>query len=142
MKIYMGADHGGFELKEKLKTYLIEKGFEIEDFGTDSEESVDYPKFGHQVAQAVVANNGKGIVICGTGIGISISANKVKGARAALCHCVEYAKLTRQHNDANILAMGGRFVSFEDAVKITDTFLETEFEGGRHTRRVEMIESV
>lgn len=142
MKIYMGADHGGFELKEKLKTYLIEKGFEIEDFGTDSEESVDYPKFGHQVAQAVVANNGKGIVICGTGIGISISANKVKGARAALCHCVEYAKLTRQHNDANILAMGGRFVSFEDAVKITDAFLETEFEGGRHTRRVEMIESV
>ena len=141
-KIYIGSDHGGFKLKELIKQYLESNGYSIKDLGCYSEESVDYPQFGRAVAKAVVDNNSKGIVICGTGIGISISANKVKGARAGLCHSVEYAKLTRLHNDANILAMGGRFIEPELAKKITDTFLNTKFEGGRHQRRVDDIDNV
>jgi len=140
MKIYIGCDHGGFELKEKLKKYLETKGCSVEDMGTNSTDSVDYPEFGHKVGVAVVENSAKGIVICGTGIGISIAANKVEGVRAALCHCKEYAELTRQHNDANVLALGGRFLTFDEAVEITETFLNTDFEGGRHLNRVKKIE--
>ncbi|MBN2789773.1 MAG: ribose 5-phosphate isomerase B [Candidatus Delongbacteria bacterium] len=141
-KIYLGSDHGGFELKEIIRNYLEDNDYNVEDLGCYSNESVDYPEFGRKVAYAVVNNNAKGIIICGTGIGISMAANKVKGARAGLCHCVDYAKLTRQHNDANILAMGGRFVEPELAKKITDAFLNTEFEGGRHQRRVDDIDNV
>ena len=141
-KIFMGSDHGGFELKEIIKHYILGKGYTVEDLGCYSEESVDYPQFGRGVALAVVDNKAKGIIICGTGIGISMAANKVIGARAGLCHSVEYAKLTRQHNNANILAMGGRFVEPELAKKITDAFLNTEFEGGRHQKRVDDIDNV
>jgi len=141
-KIYIGSDHGGFELKEKIKKYLEDKGYFIEDLGCYSEESVDYPKFGRKVALAVVDNNAKGIIVCGTGIGISMAANKVKGARAGLCHSVEYAKLTRLHNDANILSMGGRFIDHGLALEVTDAFMNTEFEGGRHQKRVDDIENI
>ena len=141
-KIYLGSDHGGFELKEIIKTFLEDNNYTVEDLGCYSEESVDYPQFGRVVAKAVVENNARGIIICGTGIGISMSANKVKGARAGLCHCVEYAKLTRQHNNANILAMGGRFIDHELAKEVTEAFLNTDFEGGRHQRRVDDIDNV
>lgn len=142
LKIYLGSDHGGFTLKEAVKSYLTKKNHEVIDFGTNSEESVDYPEFGHKVANSVVSDKGSfGIVICGTGIGISIAANKVKGCRAGLCHCPEYAKLTRQHNNANVLALGGRFLEEKEAFKIIDTFLTTEFEGGRHQNRVDKIEA-
>lgn len=141
-KIFLGSDHGGFELKEKIKKYLEDNSYCIEDLGCHSEDSVDYPEFGRKVAYSVVENNARGIIICGTGIGISMAANKVKGARAGLCHCVEYAKLTRQHNNANILAMGGRFIDHELAKEVTDVFLNTEFEGGRHQRRVDDIDNV
>lgn len=111
MKIALGADHGGFELKEKVKTHLIEKGYEVLDLGTNSTDSVDYPEFGHAVGHAVADKKAEfGIVICGTGIGISITANKVPGVRAALCTNTTMARLTREHNNANILAMGGRIV--------------------------------
>ena len=142
-KIFIASDHGGFELKSKVLTYLNDekKEYEIVDLGTYSEDSVDYPDYGHKVGNSVMQNeNSLGIVICGTGIGISISANKVKGIRAALCHSVEYAKLCREHNNANVLAMGGRFTTIETAKEMINTFLTTEFEGGRHIGRVEAIE--
>lgn len=138
--IFIGADHGGYDLKEAIKDYLLNNGYEVTDLGTFSNDSVDYPKYGHEVAKAVVANNAMGIVICGSGIGISIAANRIKGARAALVRTEEEARLTRQHNNANILALGGRFTSNDLGVQITKAFLETEFEGGRHTKRVEGIE--
>lgn len=138
--IFIGADHGGYELKEAIKKYLEENGYKVTDFGTYSCDSVDYPKYGHEVANAVVANNAMGIVVCGSGIGISIAANRIKGARAALVRTEEEAELTRKHNNANILALGGRFTSNDLGIKITKAFLNTEFEGGRHTKRVEGIE--
>ncbi|MBN1967964.1 MAG: ribose 5-phosphate isomerase B [Candidatus Delongbacteria bacterium] len=141
-KIYLGSDHGGFELKEHIVGYLISMGHDVIDLGTRSTESVDYPYFGREVAKAVVSDNAMGIIVCGTGIGISIAANKVSGARAALCHCVEYAKLSRQHNNANILALGGRFIDEVLAFEIVEAFLETEFEGGRHEKRVADIENI
>lgn len=142
MKIALGADHGGYELKEKIKKHLSQKEYiKIIDMGTYSTESVDYPKYGHLVAKSVVEKEVDfGIVICGTGIGISIAANKISGIRAALCTNTTMAKLTRQHNDANILALGARIVGDVLALEIVDEFLETSFEGGRHTRRVEAIE--
>ncbi len=141
MKIAIGSDHGGYELKEKIKMFLKESGYQFEDFGTFSEDSVDYPEYGKKVAHAVVEGRAdKGIVVCGTGIGISIAANKVEGARAALVHDLESAALTRQHNDSNVLAMGGRIVDHDLALQITKTWLTTEFEGGRHLRRIEKIE--
>ncbi|MDN5304017.1 MAG: ribose 5-phosphate isomerase [Fusobacteriaceae bacterium] len=110
-KIALGADHGGYELKNIVKEYLKNNGYEVIDFGTNSSDSVDYPEFAHKVGNSVVNKEADfGIVICGTGIGISIAANKIKGVRAALCHNVWTAKLTRQHNDANVLAMGGRVI--------------------------------
>ena len=142
MKIALGADHAGFELKEKIKEYLLKKGeIEVIDKGTNSKESVDYPKYGHAVANAVVSKEVDfGILVCTTGVGISIAANKIKGVRAALCTDTTTAKLTREHNDANILALGSGIVGQFVALDIVDTFLSTSFEGGRHQKRVDQIE--
>ncbi len=141
MKIALGSDHGGYMLKEAVKEHLLSRGYEVEDLGAYSESSVDYPEYGKKVAKYVVEGNAKyGIIICGTGIGISIAANKVKGARAALCHNVWTARLTREHNDANILAMGARVIGEGIALDMVDTFLTTEFEGGRHQNRIDKIE--
>lgn len=140
MKIALGADHGGFHLKEIIKSHLLNIGHEILDCGTDTEESVDYPEYGFKVGEAVVSKQVElGIVICGTGIGISIAANKVRGVRAALCTDSYMAKMARQHNNANILALGGRVVGEGVAKDIVDTFIMTSFGGWRHTRRVDLI---
>lgn len=138
MKIALGADHGGYELKEKIKKHLSEReDVKLIDMGTYNTDSVDYPKYGHEVAKLVVKKEVDfGILVCGTGIGISIAANKIKGVRAALCTNTTMAKLTRQHNDANILALGARIIGDVLALDIVDEFLSTSFEGGRHTRRV------
>ena len=143
MKIALGADHGGYELKEKIKEHLAKKGnIEVVDFGTNSSESVDYPKYGHLVAKSVVEKEVDfGILVCGTGIGISIAANKIKGIRAANCTNTTMAKLTRQHNDANILALGARIVGDVLALDIVDECLASSFEGGRHQKRIDAIES-
>ncbi len=135
--IAIASDHGGYTLKEHIKAYLAAKGITCEDFGTNSTDSCDYPDFAKPAAEAVA--NGqceKGIVICTTGIGISISANKVKGIRCALCTDTLTAEMTRRHTDANMLAMGAGIVGPMLAERIVDTFLSTEFEGGRHARRV------
>lgn len=140
MKIAMACDHGGFELMHQIKTFVEEQGIEVLDLGTNSEESVDYPVYGKACGEAVMAGKAdRGIVICGTGIGISIAANKVKGIRCALCTDVFMAEMTRKHNDANVLAMGGRTTDLETAKAITQKWLDTEFEGGRHQRRVDML---
>ena len=141
--IGLGCDHGGYELKQEIIKYLEEKGLPYKDFGCDSTKSVDYPIYARKVGRAI--QNGecdKGILICGTGIGISIAANKMKGIRAALCTDCFSAEATRLHNDANILALGGRVVGPGLAVKIVDTFLNTEFSHEeRHQRRIDLIES-
>ena len=144
MIVAIASDHGGYELKETLIGYLISMDVDFLDLGTGSEESVDYPEFGKKCAQAVVSGAAeKGIVVCGTGIGISIAANKVKGARCALCTSVEMAELTRQHNDSNMLALGGRTTSAEEAIQIAQKWLVTPFEGGeRHERRVASLDSM
>ena len=143
MKIALGADHGGFCLKEAIIKYLDEKNIEYVDFGCYSEESVDYAVYAKKVADGVAGGEfDKGILCCGTGIGISIAANKVKGIRAAVVTNEFCAEMTRKHNDANILAMGGRVISPEQAVKFTDIFLNTEFEGGRHERRIAQIAAI
>ena len=140
--IALGCDHGGYELMQEVKKHLEERGLEYKDFGCNGPESVDYPGYGKKVAQAIVDGEcEKGILICGTGIGISITANKFKGIRAALCTDCFTAEATRLHNDANILAMGGRVVGPGLALKIVDTFLDTPFSGDeRHIRRINMIE--
>lgn len=141
MNIYIGADHAGFNIKEAVKNMLANYNYNIIDLGTNSNARVDYPDFGHKVAQAILADEGSfGIVICGTGIGISIAANKYKGIRAALCHDDYTAKMARAHNNANILAFGERVVGLGVVESIIDTFLTTPFEGGRHANRVEKIE--
>ena len=142
MKIAIACDHGGFELKEAVKAYLESRGdVEVTDLGTNSTESVDYPSYGRACAEAVASGEAdRGIVCCGTGIGISIAANKVKGIRCGLCTNVEMAELTRKHNNANMLAMGGRIIDEETGLAITKAFLDTEFEGGRHQRRIDQIE--
>lgn len=142
--IAIGSDHGGFDLKEKVIAHLKEDGYTVKDMGTYSKDSCDYPDFGHAVAWAVAKNEAdKGIVICTTGVGISISANKVPGIRAALCTDPYVAKMTRLHNNANVLAMGAAVVGDGLACDIVDTFLSTEFsEGERHIRRIEKIEEV
>lgn len=143
MKIALASDHGGFALKEELKTYLAGEGYALLDLGTDSEESVDYPIYGKACAEAVAGGKAdKGIVCCGTGIGISIAANKVRGIRCALCTDTVMAELTKKHNNANMLALGGRTTDVETAVAITKTWLETEFEGGRHQRRIDMLDEM
>lgn len=140
MNIVFGSDHGGFELKETLKNYAEELGYTVSDFGAYSTDSVDYPDYGIKVAEAVASlEYQRGIVVCGTGIGISIAANKVKGVRCALVHDLFSAKATREHNDSNVLALGGRVVDHDLAKEILKVWLETEYEGGRHQRRLDMI---
>ena len=141
MKIAYASDHGGLELKNAVKLYLDEKGHETTDFGTYTNESCDYPDFARRAAQAVA--NGdceKGIIVCTTGIGVSMVANKVKGVRCALCTNVDMAVMTRKHNNANVLALGQKYVDLTLAKQIADAFLNTEFEGGRHQTRVDKIE--
>lgn len=141
MKIALGADHGGFELKNKIKLFLEEKGYEVVDYGTHSDESVNYPVYGKLVAKSIKEGECTfGILVCGTGIGISISANRVHDIRCALCTNTTMAKLTREHNDANILALGGRIVGDVLALEIVETFLNTNFLGGRHATRIAMLE--
>lgn len=143
MLIAIASDHGGFELKEKVKEHLRERNVKFVDLGTNSTESVDYPVYCKACAEAVASGKAeRGIVICGTGIGISIAANKVKGIRCGLCTSVEMAKLTRQHNNANMLAMGGRILETETAFAIVDAFIDTQFEGGRHKRRTDMLDEM
>ncbi len=142
-KMIIGSDHGGFEMKQHLISFLEKKGITVIDAGCHSTDSVDYPEYGVKVAKAVVSGEAEaGIIICGTGIGISIAANRIKGARASLCHNKEYAELTRLHNDSNILALGGRFHSLEEAEGIVQTWLSTEYEGGRHQNRVDLIDQL
>ena len=140
--IALGSDHGGYEMKEEIKNHLDTRGLEYRDYGCNGPESVDYPVYAKKVARAILDGEcEKGIVICGTGIGISITANKIKGIRAALCSDCYSAEATRLHNDANVLALGGRVIGIELAKKIVDTFLDTEFSGGeRHVRRISMME--
>ena len=140
--IAIGSDHGGFELKKEVMAHLNARGLEYKDFGTYSDASCDYPVYGKAVAKAVASGEcERGIIICGTGIGISIAANKVHGIRAALCGDCFSAEATRQHNDANVLALGARVVGPGLALKIVDTFLDTPFSNSeRHIRRIEMIE--
>ena len=143
MKIALGADHGGFELKEEIKKHLEQKGYEVKDFGTYSTDSCDYPDYALPVAEAVANKEfNLGILICGTGIGIGIAANKVPGIRAALCSDTFSAHATRQHNDANILTMGARVVGPGLALDIVDTFLNAEFEGDRHVKRIDKIKAI
>jgi len=140
VKIAIASDHAGYDIKEQIKKHYGDQ-YEWLDLGTDSEASVDYPDFGHKLAQAVEQNEvAKGIIICGTGIGISIAANRHKGVRAALCTNATMAKLTRLHNDANVLALGARITGFEVILDCVDAFMGTEFEGGRHERRVNKLD--
>lgn len=143
MKIAIAADHAGFELKEIVKEYLKKLGHDFTDFGTNSTESVDYPDYAVPAAKAVSAGKAeRGILVCGSGQGMAISANKVKGVRAALCSDSYSAKMSRLHNDSNVLAIGGRIVGRDLALEIVKTWLETEFEGGRHKRRVDKMNSI
>lgn len=143
MKIAIGCDHVGFELKDRIIKHLEEKGIEYRDFGTFSSERTDYPIYGYAVAKAIVSGEcDKGILICGTGVGISISANKVPGIRAVVCSEPYSALLSRQHNDTNILAMGARVVGGDLALMILDAWLSGEYEGGRHQKRVDMIADI
>ncbi len=140
MKIALGSDHGGYRLKNEIISFLKENGYELKDFGTYSTESCDYPDFAEKVAEAVVSKEFDfGILVCGTGIGISISANKVPGVRAALCSDTFSAHATREHNDANILALGERVVGTGLALDIVKTFLTSEFQGERHQKRIDKI---
>ena len=140
MKIAIGADHAGFELKKKVIEFLKGKGHDVEDFGCFSEESVDYPDFAHPVCNSIESGKNKmGVLICGSGNGISMAANKHQGIRAALSWTPEIAELGRLHNDANIVSLPARFISEEEALKIVDVFFSTSFEGGRHQRRVDKI---
>ena len=135
MTLFIASDHAGFELKQKLKT-----SFDLEDLGPDSDESVDYPDYAKALCEKVLATNSKGILLCGSGIGMSITANRFQGIRAALVNSEELAALSRQHNDANVLILAARFIYEDQAQKIVNTWLNTDFEGGRHQRRVEKIE--
>tara|TARA_Y100000590_G_scaffold119653_1_gene136922 strand:+ start:572 stop:1006 length:435 start_codon:yes stop_codon:yes gene_type:complete len=141
MVVSIGCDHAAFNEKNKVKEILIKLGYEVLDFGTSSSESVDYPSFGHKVGLSIINKSAdKGIVICGSGIGISIAANKIKGIRAALCTSIVHAELSRKHNDANVLALGARLTKMVDIESIVKVWLETSFEGGRHQKRIEKIE--
>lgn len=141
--IALGADHGGYELKEAIKKHLDERGIEYKDHGTFSPESIDYAAIAQKTCESVVNSEcEKAILCCGTGIGISMAANKVKGIRAACCSDYFSAKFTRLHNDANALCMGGRVVGAGLAIELVDVFLDTEFEGGRHQRRIDQITAI
>ena len=140
MKISIGCDHGGYALKEHLKTYLADRGHEVVDCGTDSTDSCDYPIFAREAARLVAGGEcQRGIVLCTTGIGVSMCANKVHGVRCALCSDPYSAEMTRRHNDANMLAMGAGIIGKNMAERIADVFLSTEFEGGRHQRRIDLM---
>ncbi len=142
-KIAIGSDHGGYELKEDLKGLLAELNYEIQDFGTENGNSVDYPDIAKPLAEAVASGKADaGILVCGTGIGVAMAANKVPGIRAANCHDQYTARMSREHNDANILTMGGRVIGKELAREIVKTWLSTTFAGGRHARRVEKIMAI
>ena len=139
-KLGIACDHAGYEMKEFLVGYLAAKGYEMTDFGTHSEESIDYPDFGHALAEAIESGELKrGIGLCGSGEGLAKTLNKHQSIRAGLCWKAEIAALTRQHNDANVVVLPARFISNDEAMAIVDAFLTTEFEGGRHIRRVEKI---
>ncbi|MBR2524905.1 ribose 5-phosphate isomerase B [bacterium] len=140
-KIAIGSDHGGFNLKGKIIKYLEEKGYEVKDYGTYSTDSCDYPVYAKAVAKSVAnGENEKGIIVCGSGIGVSIAANKVKGVRAALCHESHSAMLSRLHNNANVLCLGERITGESLALDIVDVWLKSEYEGGRHQRRIDMLD--
>ena len=143
MKLVVGSDHAAYELKEAIKEKLISEGHEVIDVGCDSPESVDYPKYGHAVGRAVASGEAeRGIAVCGSGIGISIACNKVPGIRAALCTSVEMAEMCRRHNNANVVCMGARMIIQELAFDIIDTWMTTDFEGGKHLRRINEIEDL
>ncbi|MGI8632947.1 MAG: ribose 5-phosphate isomerase B [Solirubrobacterales bacterium] len=143
MKIALGSDHAGFELKQQVKPLLEQAGHEVLDVGTDSEESTDYPPYAAEAARKVAGGEAeRAVLVCGSGVGVSIVANKVDGARAVNAHDSEEAEMARRHNDANVLALAGRRLDPEQAATIVSTFLATEFEGGRHARRVEQITGV
>lgn len=140
LRIALASDHGGFEQKEQLKEWLISEGYDCNDFGCDSEDSVDYPDFAKAAASCVAAGQADfGVLVCGTGIGMQIAANKVRGIRAANAITVPFAQLSREHNNANVLTLSGRFVDLDTNKQIITTFLTTEFASGRHERRVEKI---
>ena len=142
MKLYIGSDHAGFELKEKIRKYLLQKNEEVIDCGCYSEERTDYPDYAHKVAESVLADKGSlGILLCGSGNGINITANKHQGIRSALCWLPEIASLARQHNNANIVALPARYITFDTAIECVDAFLKADFEGGRHLERVNKIEA-
>jgi ribose 5-phosphate isomerase B len=142
-RIAIGSDHAGLSVKETIRKYLVGEGYAVSDLGTASEESVDYPDYGRAVGERVVSKQvDLGIAVCGTGIGISIAANKVPGIRAALAHDVNTARLAREHNDANVLALGGRIVSGETAIEMVKVFLTTAYLGGRHQRRLDKITAI
>jgi ribose 5-phosphate isomerase B len=138
--IALGADHAGFPLKEELKLWLTARGYEVLDFGTNSPDAVDYPDYAVLVAEAVSTGAAsRGVLTCGTGIGMAIAANKVPGARAAACSDTESARMSRQHNDANVLTLGARVLPGESALAILETWLKTDFDGGRHSRRIDKL---
>ncbi len=142
MKIAIGSDHAGFDLKEKVKVILQNRNIEVIDFGTESKDSVDYPDYGLRVAQAVVTGQAdKGVAICWTGGGMTIATNKIRGVRATLCLDKDMAFYARSHNDINVLVLSQKYVKDENVNDIIDTWLSTEFEGGRHTRRLEKIKN-
>ena len=140
MKVAIGCDHAGIRFKERIINWLWEKGYSAQDLGTSSEDSVDYPDFAHAVAESIEQNNAQmGVLICGTGIGMSMSANKHKSIRAALCKDGSAAEMTRKHNDANVLCIGARNTNPAILLDMLDAFFHTEFEGGRHQRRIDKI---
>ena len=139
-KIGIACDHAGFQMKEFLVGYLSAKGYDVVDFGCHSEESIDYPDFGHALAAAIEEGElEQGVALCGSGEGMAMTLNKHQSIRAGLCWCTQIAALTRQHNDANVVVLPARFISNDEAIEIVNTFLSSEFEGGRHQRRVEKI---
>tara|TARA_B100001123_G_scaffold13777_1_gene15769 strand:+ start:579 stop:1034 length:456 start_codon:yes stop_codon:yes gene_type:complete len=142
-KIAIASDHGGFDLKENIIAYLIKKGLEVDNFGAHSADSVDYPDYGIKLAQAITDKKFvRGILICGTGVGMSIVVNRFPGIRGTLCSDVYTAKMCREHNNSNILIMGGRVIDVSLAIEILETWLNTEFEGGRHQRRLDKIHQI
>ena len=142
-KIAIASDHGGFDLKENIIAYLIKKGLEVDNFGAHSADSVDYPDYGIKLAQAITDKKFvRGILICGTGVGMSIVVNRFPGIRGTLCSDVYTAKMCREHNDSNILIMGGRVIDVSLAIEILEAWLNTEFEGGRHQRRLDKINQI
>jgi len=143
MRIHVGADHAGFQLKEQVKDLLAARGHEVTDVGTDGEESVDYPDFAGLVGRAVASGEADaGILVCGTGLGMAIAANKVPGVRAIQASDPEMARMSRLHNDANVLTLPGRYIGIDRAAEVVDAFLGTPFEGGRHQRRIDKIDAL